>query len=282
MTDIEAEGLDDNFEAEAEETVEQPEVTEEETQEEEVQDSEEEQPEPDDLSTIVQEFQDPLDAVPEDLREHVEKLTQARFTRAQQRMADAVRAAQAKVEELERQKTEAPARHPAPEADTPQAPADEMPDPMEDPEGYFKSLVRQEVSPLQKELEALRTFKAQQDSMARYQRDEMELMAEVPELANPKAEEGAVFQAWLQHPDNANKVQAYDQGLISLKDLYGLATGPVTAQRAVKAERKKLARKASAATSGSRPAMMEVEANGWDDIEKIARAAAAEFPLEDE
>jgi len=29
MTDIETEGLDDNFEAEAEETVEQPEVTEE-------------------------------------------------------------------------------------------------------------------------------------------------------------------------------------------------------------------------------------------------------------
>jgi len=175
---------------------------------------------------------------------------QRRFTPAQQRLADELR--QEREQRLAMQRELESLRVRLPKTEEPKPPEDPEPDPVMDPGGYQRWVVRQEIKPLlerQKQIEERDQARAQQQKAAS---DYARLITAYPDLKSPESELSKTFEAFLgsSGPREQRLVGLYRAGQIEAEELLAVALGskaPAAAEAKVKQD---LVRKANAQVAG--------------------------------
>jgi len=220
-----AEELQNNFEVEAEETLEQSEV-----------------------ETEPRDEEGEVEVTPPVISEEAIKEAQRRFTPAQQRLADELRqereqrqAIEAQLRELREKATPPP----------PKEPEEPEPDPVMDPAGYNRWLVRQEIRPLLEKQRESEERLLKQERQQRFAADEARICEKYSELKNPDSPENKAFVAFLNSsdPEDQHLVSSYRDGKLSIERLYKYSQGTGIEAAAEKRVKEDLVRKAKAQVS---------------------------------
>ncbi len=195
--------------------------------------------------------------VPEGVDVEAYRAAQRVFTPKQQRLASELAEEKRRREEVERQLAtfqalqtdlaEVKARIAPPQA--PPAPPEEAPDPLLDPAGYTRFVVRNEVKPILDKQAATEAELDRQRKLGKWATDGARLRAANPALNNPTSVEAQAVNEFLATSKNQRVIDAYENGVLTIEQVYVLAMGnrqPRIAEQKVVAD---LVRKANAQVS---------------------------------
>ena len=274
VEEVEAE-LQGQLEA-AEEGVEEQDSAEDRPEAEEAEETTTEEEESDPEQDLIDEFMaDPLADVPEEQREIVKKTAQATFTKAQQRMAEALRKKEAEREEIAQKLADLQEKievygkvqdTPSREREGPTEPPEDIRD---DPEKLLDYLLEQKVSPLKSKLSEFETMQREAEKQRtlseRFQREGASLEKTYQELSDAESPETAAFQAWMQaHPE---KVELWrNSEVITLEDLYAMSMAANAGDTEKRKLQARLAQKRQGATASTRPKTAPRVVKSWDEV----------------